>query len=72
MAVIQLKGHTANEIIDIVHSMRTMGLVQGQDFDFKFVPANSDPITGHIKTERYTEFELYDEKWATLFSLRWS
>ena len=71
MAVIQLKGRTANEVIDIVHALKKMGLVQEKDFTFRFIPADSDPLTGFIKKDRYTEFEFNDDKWATLFSLRW-
>jgi hypothetical protein len=62
----------ANEAMEIVRSLRTMGLIQGKDFDFSYCPSKWDPISGHLKDEKHVIFTFHDAKWATWFSLKWS
>lgn len=66
-----LHNKSANEAIDIVHDIRRMGLLQGIDFDFKFMPTECDPASGQVITDKHTVFTFYDDKWATLFALKW-
>ena len=71
MAIVILHNKSANEIIDIVRGMRGTGLIQGIDFDFKFMPLECDPESGNLIKDKHTVFNFYDEKWATFFMLKW-
>lgn len=55
----------------IVQELRNGGLTQGQDFDFAYQPEEYDDFTGVVK-ERLTVFSFYTEKYATLFTLKYS
>jgi hypothetical protein len=66
-----LKGRSAAEIIDVVRGMQEIGLGQGTDFSFKFFPTEYDPVSGHMVTDKHAVFTFYDDKWATLFALKW-
>jgi hypothetical protein len=61
-----------DDIMNIVRSLRSQGLVQGVDFDFAYRQQTFDPINGHSITDRHTVFTFYTEKYATLFALKWS
>jgi hypothetical protein len=61
-----------NEVMDIVRELRAQGLVQGQDFDFAYRPATYDNFSGDAVHNRYTSFNFYSEKYATLFALKYS
>jgi hypothetical protein len=60
---------TPNEVMDIVHELRSQGLVQGKDFDFAFYQSRWDEIIGEIPKEAI--FSFYTEKYATLFALKY-
>ena len=62
----------ANEIMELVKELRQQGLVQGQDFDFKYQPPVWDNFSGHAVHERHTVFYFHTEKYATFFQLKWS
>ena len=73
MAVdIVILNRKADDVMNIVRSLRDQGLTQGVDFDFAYRQATFDPITGHSVTDRHTVFTFYTEKYATLFALKWS
>lgn len=72
MIVVKLSGLDVNRTIEIVHELRSQGLVQGQDFDFKFGQGSYDSYDyGGGWREGITEFTFYDERYATMFKLRW-
>ncbi len=58
------------DILDIVHELRVLGLVQGTDFDFNYNPPDYNWQTNE-KVERYTVFTFYEDKWATWFALKY-
>jgi hypothetical protein len=68
MKEIQVDKFGASKIIDIVHQMRSLGWVQGQDFDFAFHQPRWDDMIGEIPNS--TVFTFYDEKYATMFILK--
>lgn len=40
MKQLKLYKDSAQQILDIVHAARAMGLVQGKDFDFEYYPCH--------------------------------
>lgn len=65
--VIDRKG--PNEVLDIVNQLRASGLVQGVHFDFAFNQSRWDEMIGEIP--KYTTFTFYEEKYSTLFALKY-
>jgi len=61
-----------NEVLDMVQTVRNMGLVQGQDFDFAFFQEKYDGFSNEPFQKKHVVFTFYNEKWATLFGLKWS
>lgn len=66
MKQLKLYKDSAQQILDIVHAARAMGLVQGKDFDFEYYPCHG------LLEQKHVVFTLYDDKWASMFALRWS
>lgn len=60
----------ADVILTIVKELKAQGLVQGVDFDFAFNQSRWDDMIGEIPTQ--TVFTFYQEKYATLFALKYS
>jgi len=54
----------------MVRELKKQGLEQGQDFDFRFMPAVYDFANNHSEP-RHAVFTFYEEKWATWFTLKW-
>jgi hypothetical protein len=57
-------------VIEIVKELRASGLVQGVHFDFAYNQSRWDPMIGNVKG--FTNFTFYEEKYATLFTLKYS
>jgi hypothetical protein len=55
--------------MDIVQDLRKQGLVQGTDFDFAYNPPKWNGFTQ--AQEKFTVFNFYVEKYATLFALKY-
>jgi len=62
----------ADDIMDIVRTLRNQGLVQGVDFDFAFRNAIYTNDGWYEEEPRKTVFTFYTEKYATLFALKYS
>ena len=60
-----------SEIMSIVYELRNQGYVQGVDFDFAYKPPEFDNFSGDAVHNRYTRFTFYNEKYATLFTLKY-
>ncbi len=58
------------EVLGMVYDLRTQGLQQGKDFDFAFHQSRWDEMIGDVP--RRTVFTFYAEKYATLFTLKYS
>lgn len=71
MTEIKILHKSANEIMEIVKEVRAMGLVQGKDFNFAFYQATWNDSTFEAVSPKHTIFTFYEERWATLFSLKW-
>jgi len=69
--VILSKG-TPGEVIEIVREMRANGMIQGKDFDFKYMPVKYDTNGWEVVTEQHTVFTFYEESYATWFALKWA
>jgi hypothetical protein len=61
-----------NEVMEIVRELRQHGMTQGTDFDFAYYQTVYDPISGHLVESKHAVFMFHTEKYATLFSLKWS
>lgn len=72
MTEVKIVKRSVPEIMDIVGELRVQGLGQGVHFDFAYIPAKYDDITGHFVEDRYTLFTFYEDRYATLFTLKWS
>lgn len=72
MITVVIKNRDASETLEIVRELRSQGLVQGKDFDFAFNQAKYDNFGYEPEVERHTVFKFYNEKYATLFSLKYS
>lgn len=60
------------EVMDIVRELRSQGLVQGKDFDFAYHQARYDINSYDAVENRKTVFTFHTEKYATLFTLKYS
>ena len=58
------------DILDIVKELRASGLRQGVHFDFAYNQSRWDGMIGNV--DAYTVFTFYEEKYATLFALKYS
>jgi len=57
-------------VIEIVKELRASGLIQGVHFDFAYNQSRWDPMIGNVKG--FTNFTFYEEKYSTLFALKYS
>lgn len=60
------------EIMEIVKDLRIDGYVQGKDYDFAYHQSKMDTFGHEPPTRRHTVFTFYNEKYATLFTLKYS
>jgi hypothetical protein len=58
---------STDRTMEIVRALRSMGLIQGKDFNFAFHKRYSS--SWNIAS--YVDFTFYDEKYASWFSLKW-
>ena len=71
MTQIKVPAITASDVMEIVKQVRDIGLVQGKDFDFAYHPGKWDAVSYEQVEDKHVVFKFYEEKWATLFSLKW-
>lgn len=62
---------TADEGINIVRELRAKGLIQGTDFNFKYMPSTYDDSGFDMLSPHGIEFSFADNKWATFFRLKY-
>ena len=70
MITVVVEDRALVDIIDIVKELRTSGLKQGVHFDFAYNQSRWDPMIGNVKG--FTNFTFYEEKYSTLFALKYS
>jgi hypothetical protein len=64
-----VKNRDVSDVLDIVKELRASGLVQGVHFDFAYNQSRWDPMIGDVKG--FTNFTFYEEKYSTLFALKY-
>jgi hypothetical protein len=69
---IKIPNIDATRVMEIVRDLRSQGLVQGKDFDFAYNQSTYDPISMHNIEGKSGKFKFYDDKYATLFALRYA
>jgi hypothetical protein len=73
MIEIKIINKNPDAIMTIVRELRTIGLVQGVDFDFSFNQSRWDGWDDMIgEIPKTTIFTFYVEKWASFFALKYS
>ena len=70
MITVVVEDRALVDIIDIVKELRASGLRQGVHFDFANNQSRWDPMIGNVKG--FTNFTFYEEKYSTLFALKYS
>lgn len=61
------------EVMQIVRELREMGWVQGQDFDFVYMPPIHETSYAYEEVRpKHTVFRFYTEKYASLFALKYA
>ncbi len=65
-----IRSNGAEPIMRIVRWLRTKGLAQGFDFDFKYNPRDWDMQTFEA-TGQGASFYFKEEKWATFMRLKY-
>lgn len=58
-----------DKILELVRRLRSEGLVQGKDFDFRYHPPNSS-LFNDVYEPRRAVFIFYDEHIGMLFKLK--
>ena len=71
MITVTLRGHKVDEIVSMVKDLRSQGLEQGRDFDFKWKPKIDDWLNDEY-TDSSADFYFYTEELATMFTLRYA
>jgi hypothetical protein len=72
MIEVVVYGKNSNEVSELVRELRSQGLEPRRDFDFEFHPAKWDNFAGEEISKLHTVFRFYNERYATLFSLKHS
>ena len=65
-----IRDRRVDEVVAIVRELRTLGLEQGRDFDFKWEPAILGWL-GDTEETNKTIFTFYSEEYATMFELKY-
>jgi hypothetical protein len=70
MVKLEILHKSPTEIMEIVREIRKMGWIQGKDFDFAYHPAHYNNDGFEAVSPKYTKFLFYNEKYATMFTLK--
>jgi hypothetical protein len=71
LKTIVLLHKDSNEIIEIIKQLKNQyGLVVNKDFEFSYQAGKWDEMVGDIPKQ--TKFTFFEDRWATLFVLKWS
>jgi hypothetical protein len=79
MIKVNITVTTIDQLMGIIRDLRARSMVQGQDFDFAYHPTSSghsntsyDPFENElIYPYSYASFGFYNEKYATMFMLKY-
>ena len=70
MERVHVPNVNAEQTMQLVRDLRAKGLVQGQDFNFRYNPRDWDQETFEAKPPG-AEFTFADAKWATFFRIKY-
>lgn len=70
--IVTIKDVSPNDTMDIVRELRQQGLVQGKDFDFAYHQSKWDNFSYEAVVGKHAVFTFHSEKYATLFTLKYS
>jgi hypothetical protein len=59
------------DAIDLKNQLITAGLVVDQDFEWAWITADYDQITGWTR-KKHAEFRFWDPAMATFYQLKWA
>lgn len=62
---------TAKRTMEIGQELRTMGYVQGVDFDYAYYQEKYDNFSHEPVVKRHARFTFYNDSNASYFVLRW-
>jgi len=62
---------TAKRTMEIGQELRTMGYVQGVDFDYAYYQEKYDNFSHDPIVKRHARFTFYNDTNASYFALRW-
>lgn len=60
-----------NDVMDLVKELRSLGYVQGVDFDFEYHPPKYNDWAMDAEYNRKTVFRFYKDELSTWFELRY-
>lgn len=60
-----------NDVMELVKELRSLGYIQGKDFDFEYHRPKYNDWSGDAVYNRYTIFTFYKDELATWFELRY-
>ena len=60
-----------DKVLEIVYTLRKDGLVQGQDFDFTWVPENNYGFYNEEAYKKHVIFTFYNDELAMMFALKY-
>lgn len=69
--IVTIPNTDASAAMELVRDLRSKGLVQGKDFDFKYHPAKYDDTGFDMLSTKSVEFSFKDDKWATFFRMKY-
>jgi hypothetical protein len=72
MAITVVIEHVnASQTLDIVNDIKRQGMIVNEDFCFQFEPAQYSETGWELLTPKRTVFTFENEKYATLFTIKY-
>ena len=68
---VRMEGYNAAETMHLVQEVRAWGLMQGEDFDFAYHPPLYHERNPGYDRASFAEFRFYEERYATMFKLKY-
>jgi hypothetical protein len=62
---------TAKRTMEIGQELRSMGYIQGVDFDYAYYQEKYDNFSHDPIVKRHARFTFYDDSNASYFALKW-
>jgi len=69
MLTVTIENKSSSEISDIIHELKTHGLIANEHYEFRYYPDTWDHMMGYLPKK--CEFTFNDSKLASWFMLVW-